>query len=54
MAITKKHSLSADGILDIEEDGVYLKDITTGKLLNLKDLLSEFNDKLVYLDIETV
>ena len=50
-AITKKYSLSASGILAIDEDGVYLENTETGEAVDFKDLLSDFADKYVKLSI---
>ncbi|MGN5455190.1 MAG: YonK family protein [Candidatus Kurthia intestinigallinarum] len=50
-AITQKLSLSATGILDIDDDGVYIENLDTGELIDFKDLLSEFADKSVKLSV---
>lgn len=50
-AITKKFSLSANGILSIEEDGVFIENSDTGELIDLKDLFEDFADKSVKLSI---
>ena len=50
-SITKKLSLSATGILDIANDGVYIENGDTGELINLKDLLSEFANKPVKMSV---
>lgn len=50
-AITKKYSLSASGILAIDEDGVYLENTETGEAVDFKDLLSDFADRSVKLSI---
>lgn len=50
-AITKKYSLSASGILDITDDAVCLENLDTGELIDLKDLLQDFNDKAVKISV---
>ena len=50
-AITKKFSLSAQGILSVEDDGVFLENPDTGELIDFKDLLEDFADKSVKLSI---
>ena len=50
-AITKKYSLSAQGILSINDDGVALENPDTGELIDLVDLLGDFADKSVKLSI---
>lgn len=41
-AITKKISLAAEGILNLDEDKLSLE-ITDGEIVNLCDLLSDFD-----------
>ena len=50
-AITKKFSLSANGVLSIEEDGVFIENSDTGEMIDLKDLFEDFADKAVKLSI---
>ena len=50
-SITKKVRLSAHGILEINEAGVFVEVEDTGELLDFKDLLSEFADKSVKLSV---
>ena len=51
-SIMKKFSLSASGILAIDEDGyLCIESPDTGELIDLKDLLREFADKSVKLSI---
>ena len=50
-AITKKYSLSANGILAITEDGVSIENTETGELIDLKLLLSDFADRSVKLSV---
>jgi hypothetical protein len=50
-AITQKLSLSATGILDITDSGVFIENADTGEVFDLKDLLSEFADKDIKLSV---
>ena len=50
-SITKKFSLSANGILAINDDSICLENPDTGELIDLRDLLSEFSDKSVKLSV---
>lgn len=50
-SITKKFSLSANGILSIEEDGVFIENADTGEMIDLKDLFEDFADKAVKLSV---
>ena len=50
-AITQKLSLNANGILDINEAGVFIENEDTGELIDFKDLLSEFADKSVKVSV---
>lgn len=50
-SITKKYTLSANGILDITDDGVFIENPDTGELINLKTLLSDFADHAVKLSV---
>lgn len=50
-SVTKKMQLSAHGILEINEAGVFVEVEDTGELLDFKDLLSEFADKSVKLSV---
>lgn len=45
--ITKKYSLSAKGILAIENDTIGIENTDTGEIFNLQDLLADFKDKYV-------
>lgn len=49
--ITKKYSLSANGILCIGDDAIGIENTETGELIDLKILLSDFADKPVKLSI---
>lgn len=48
-AITKKLFLDASGILEIDENGIYLENTDNGELIDLRYLLYEFADKSVKL-----
>ena len=50
-AITKKYSLSANGILSIEDEIIGIENIETGELIDLKTLLSDFADRSVKLSV---
>ena len=50
-AINQTLKLNAQGILAINEAGVFVEAEDTGELLDFKDLLSEFADKSVKLSV---
>ena len=50
-SITKKYSLSAQGIMSITDDGASIENPDTGELISLADLLSDFADKSVKLSV---
>ena len=50
-SITKKFSLSANGILAIDDDRICIENSDTGELIDLRDLLSEFADRSVKLSV---
>jgi hypothetical protein len=50
-SITKKYSLTANGTLDITNEGVYIEAADTGEMMDLKDLLSDFHDKTVNISV---
>lgn len=50
-AITKKYSLSANGILSITDECVGIENTETGELIDLKTLLSDFADRSVKLSV---
>lgn len=50
-SITKKYALSANGILDITDDGVSIENPDTGELIELKTLLSDFANRAVKLSV---
>ena len=50
-SITKKYSLSANGILSITDDNVAIENPDTGELIDLVELLSEFADRTVKLSV---
>lgn len=50
-AVTKKYSLNANGILNIEDGVVSIEVQDTGELINLADLFEDFADKTVKLSV---
>lgn len=50
-AITKKTSLSAKGILALENDQLVFENPDTGEFINIEDLLEDFVDHYVSLSI---
>ena len=50
-SITKKYALSANGILDITDDGVSIENPDTGELIDLKTLLSDFANRTIKLSV---
>ena len=50
-SITKKYALSANGILDINDDGIAIENPDTGELINLKTLLSDFANRSIKLSV---
>ena len=50
-SITQNISLSAYGILSVTDDCVAIENPDTGKLIDLRNLLSEFADKAVKLSV---
>ena len=50
-AITKKYSLSANGILVVNDEHVGIENTETGEFIELKVLLSDFADRSVKLSV---
>ena len=50
-SITKKMALNGHGILDINDEGIFLENLDTGEMIDLKDLLVEFNNKDIKLSV---
>jgi hypothetical protein len=50
-SITKKYSLSANGILAITDNNVSIENPDTGELIDLTELLSEFANRTVKLSV---
>ena len=50
-AITKKYTLSAKGILDINEEGIGIENVETGEWIDLKSLLADFADRSINLSV---
>ena len=50
-SIVKKYSLSANGILSINDEVIAIENPDTGEMINLVDLLSDFESKSVRLSV---
>ena len=50
-AITKKMSLSATGILVVEDECIGIENTETGEIIELNKLLEDFADKSVKLSV---
>ena len=50
-AIVRKYNLSASGILAIENDMIGIENVDTGEIIDMKDLLFDFNDRTIKLSI---
>lgn len=50
-AITKKFSLSANGILSITDGEVSLENADTGEMISFETLLEDFNNKSVKISV---
>lgn len=51
-SITKKYALSANGTLDITDDGIIsIENPDTGELIDLKVLLKDFVDRPIKLSV---
>lgn len=50
-SITKKYSLSANGILQVTDTNVSIENPDTGELISLAELLSDFADRTVKLSV---
>lgn len=50
-SITKKMALNGHGILDVNDEGIFLENLDTGEMIDLKDLLVEFNNKDIKLSV---
>lgn len=50
-SITKKYSLSAQGILEINDEGIFIENADTGELIDFKMLLNEFRDRTIKLSV---
>lgn len=49
--IVKKYSLSADGILSIDENTIGIENVETGELIDLRTLLADFADRSIKLSV---
>lgn len=47
----KKYSLSAKGILDINDAGIFIEDEDTGEAVDMRDLLDDFNERSIKLSV---
>ena len=50
-AITKKYALSANGVLDVTDNGVYIENPDTGEMVDFKDLLEDFHNRTVKISV---
>ena len=50
-AIMRKYSLNAKGILDINDEGIFIENGDTGELIDLKELLNEFSNRPIKLSV---
>lgn len=50
-AITRKYSLSANGILSITDDVVSIENLDTGEVIDLAELLRDFADRTIKLSV---
>ena len=50
-AIVKNYKLSAQGILVIDDNVVGIENVDTGEFIDMKDLLSDFDDRIIKLSI---
>ena len=47
----RKYAVSAKGILDINDEGIFVEDEDTGEAIPLRDLLSDFDGKPIKLSV---
>lgn len=47
----KKYSLSAKGILDINDAGIFIENEDTGEAVDMRDLLDDFNERSIKLSV---
>ena len=50
-SITRKYTLAANGILDITDEGISIETADTGEMVDLRDLLEDFNNKAVKISV---
>lgn len=50
-AITRKYALSANGVLDVTDNGVYIENPDTGEMVDFKDLLEDFHNRTVKISV---
>ena len=47
----RKYAVSAKGVLDINDEGIFVEDEDTGEAIPLRDLLSDFDGKPIKLSV---
>ena len=47
----RKYAVSAKGILDINDVGIFVEDEDSGEAIDLRDLLEDFNEKSIKLSV---
>ena len=47
----RKYAVSAKGILDDNDAGIFVEDEDTGEAVDLRDLLEDFNEKTIKLSV---
>lgn len=47
----RKYAVSAKGILDVNDAGIFVEDEDTGEAVDLRDLLEDFNEKTIKLSV---
>lgn len=47
----RKYAVSAKGILDINDAGIFVEDEDTGEAVDLRDLLEDFHEKTIKLSV---
>lgn len=51
-SITRKYTLNATGILSVDENGcVALENLDTGALIDIADLLKDFQDRIIKISV---
>lgn len=47
----RKYAVSAKGVLDINDAGIFIEDEDTGEAIDMRDLLEDFNEKTIKLSV---